>query len=239
MLGEVELNLNDPETARVYFAKALVIDPDSDLAHAGIVVADNMDEFVPLTNAAGIPRNFASLMNTMGITFVRNGQFSKGIEQYRSAMYFLENSEDNAKVAFNLGLGFLRWGRPKDALPWFRKSEQLVGDGDSKSAGYVKLLLKKMAVTSKNPAGKELTIEGKVAEYNNVTNAAKLANSPADNEGENVDTTAFQQASLHLNGESKDEQADSESRLNANDAQAIETLADIEGSALREIDEAS
>ncbi len=159
LLGEVELNLNDPEMARIFFAKALVIDPDSELAHAGMVVAENMDEFV--SSPTSVPRNFASLMNTMGIALVHNGQFSKGIEQYQSAMYFLESNEDNAKVAFNLGLGFLRWGKPKDALPWFRKSEQLIGDGHSKSAGYVQLLLKKMVVKSKIPASKGRAIKGK------------------------------------------------------------------------------
>ena len=241
LLGEVELNLNDPETARISFAKALVIDPDSEIAHAGMVVADNMDEFVPLASPTNVPRNFASLMNTMGITLVRNGQFSKGIEQYQSAMYFLENNEDNAKVAFNLGLGFLRWGKPKDALPWFRKSEQLVGDGQSKSAGYVQLLLKKLGVNSKLSSGKGLTIEGKVADYSNVASAAKQVKYVTDEEGENVDTTAFEQASLHLKGEgrnSQDEVAQSDDQI-AEDAGAIGTLADINENELKEFDEAS
>ena len=230
LLGEVELNLNDPETARIFFAKAIVIDPDSEVAYAGLVVADNMDKFVPLSSGSDVPRNFASLMNTMGITLVRSGQFSKGIEQYQSALYFLENNEDNAKVAFNLGLGFLRWGKPKDALPWFRKSEQLVGDGHSKSAGYVQLLLKKMGVSSKMPSGKDVIVDGRVADFNKVANAAKQVRYVSDGDGENVDTTAFEQASLHLldDGES-----------NAHDAEAIGTLSEINQASLQELDEAS
>lgn len=240
VLGEVELNLNDPNSARQYFAKALVIDPDSDMAHAGMVVADNMDEFVPVSSPISIPRNFASLMNTMGITLVRNGQFSKGIEQYQSAMYFLENNDDNAKVAFNLGLGFLRWGKPKDALPWFRKSEQLVGDGRSKSAGYVQLLLKKIGVNSKIATGTDAIVEDTVANFDKVTKASKQINYiAADDDVESVDTTAFEQASLHLSVDDNEGSSETEDRMNAEDAVAVGTLAGIKKADLEEFEEAS
>jgi tetratricopeptide (TPR) repeat protein len=240
LLGEVELNLNDPESARLFFAKALVIDPESEMAHAGMVVADNLDEFVPASSASNVPRNFASLMNTMGITFVRNGQFSKGIEQYQSAMYFLEKNEDNAKVAFNLGLGFLRWGKPKDALPWFRKSEQLVGDGQSKSAGYVQLLLKKMGVKSKGPSGSFVTDRGKVADFNKVARTAKQVNYASEDEGGRIDTTAFEQASLHLSGDRENRDGDvGRDGDHSADADSLDNLAEINETALQELDEAS
>lgn len=248
LLGEVELNLNDPETARVFFAKALVIDPDSEVAHAGMVVAENMDEFVPVSSGTSVPRNFASLMNTMGITLVRNGQFSKGIAQYQSAMYFLENNEDNAKVAFNLGLGFLRWGKPIDALPWFRKSEALIGNGHSKSAVYVQLLLKKMGVKSKALVSKTRTVQGNVADFDKVANAAKQVKYISDADGDNVDTPAIGQASLHLKNVSLDDEEEHvgsaheggiREETNADDVEAIGTLADINDASLQELDEAS
>lgn len=192
LLGEVELNLNDVEAARIFFAKALVADPDESTALAGMVVADNMSEFVPVSTAKEISRNFASLMNTLGITMVRNGQFSKGIEQYQSAMYFLQKNEDNAKVAFNLGLGFLRWGKPKDALPWFKKSEQLVGN-NGKSTGYVQMLLQKMGLPYMPPDSPK----GDVSNFD-LVNRPGVQDKWSFSEDNSIDTASFKKPSLHV-----------------------------------------
>lgn len=198
LLGEVELNLNDVEAARVFFAKALVADPDEVSAHAGMVVADNMSAFVTVASAKDISRNFASLMNTMGIAMVRNGQFSKGIEQYRSALYFLQKNEDNAKVAFNLGLGFLRWGKPKDALPWFKKSEQLV-DNNGKSTGYVRMLLQKIGAAQEQSklTGLGSKVTGTGSEFEKV-NKANFQDEGFFSEDNAIDTSSFNKTSLHL-----------------------------------------
>lgn len=140
LLGEVGLNLRDPEGARAYFEKALAIDPEDAKAQSGVVIADNMEEMQD-ADPMRVPRSFASLLNTIGITLVRNGQFAKGIDQYRNAFAFLHSRDDAARIAFNLGLGYLRWGRPNEALPWFQKSESIAPSGFGKSAAYVRQLL--------------------------------------------------------------------------------------------------
>lgn len=141
LLGEVGLNLRDPESARAYFEKALAIDPEDKKSQAGMVIADNMDALHEEQDPMHVPHSFASLLNTMGIALVRTGQFAKGIDQYRSAFAFLKNRDDAARLAFNLGLGYLRWGRPNEALPWFQKSESIAPSGFGKSASYVRQLL--------------------------------------------------------------------------------------------------
>lgn len=147
LMGEVELNLRDPENARAYFEKALEIDADSVTARAGVVVAGNMREALAAPDPTQVTASFASILNTMGIALVRNGQYARGVEQYRSALAFLHSETDASRVAFNLGLGFLRWGKPNEALPWFRKSESLAPRGGSgKSAAYVNKLLEKGGV---------------------------------------------------------------------------------------------
>ena len=40
-------------------------------------------------------------------------------------------------------MGYLRWGRPNDALPWFQKSEKLSPRGFGKSAAYITKLLER------------------------------------------------------------------------------------------------
>lgn len=141
LLGEVQLNLHEPEEARAYFERALEIDDTDAKAQAGLVIAGNLDTMLASPDPMQVPRSFASLMNTMGIMLVRNGQFAKGVEQYRAALAFLKQREDSARVAFNLGLGFLRWGKPNEALPWFQASERMAPAGFGKSASYVRQLL--------------------------------------------------------------------------------------------------
>ncbi len=141
LIGEVELNLNDPESARAYFEKALEFDPQDSKAKAGMVVSGNLKEMLEAPDAMQVPRSFASLMNTMGIALVRNSNYAKGIEQYRSALAFLHTDLDAARVAFNLGLGFLRWRKPAEALPWFQKAEAIAPESFSKASGYVRQLL--------------------------------------------------------------------------------------------------
>jgi CheY-like chemotaxis protein/Flp pilus assembly protein TadD len=141
LLGEAELNVNDAEAARGHFEKALEIDPDDATARAGLTVASNMQELLPAPDKTAVPRSFASILNTLGIALVRTGQYQRGIEQYRSALVFLRQADDSARVAFNLGLGYLRWGRPGDALPWFQTSERLAPSGSGKSSAYIRQLL--------------------------------------------------------------------------------------------------
>ena len=46
-------------------------------------------------------------------------------------------------MAFNLGLGYLRWGKPSDALTWFQRSEAEHQGSGNRSASYVRKLLLK------------------------------------------------------------------------------------------------
>jgi CheY-like chemotaxis protein/Flp pilus assembly protein TadD len=158
LLGEVELNVADPENARAYFEKALEIDGDAPKAKSGVVIADNMAEMLAAPDPMQVPSSFASILNTMGIALVRNGQFARGIEQYQAAMAFIRSKDDTARVAFNLGLGFLRWGKANEALPWFKKSEQLQPHGFGKSAGYVRRLVAAGKVSA--GAGEEASLVG-------------------------------------------------------------------------------
>ncbi len=141
LTGEVELNLKDPESARAYFEKALEFDPEDQKAKSGMIVSGNLKEMLEAPEPMQVPHSFASILNTMGIAMVRNQNFAKGIEQYRSALAFLHNQSDVGRVAFNLGLGYLRWGKPHEALPWFQKSEALVPKGFGKSSTYIRQLL--------------------------------------------------------------------------------------------------
>ena len=64
-------------------------------------------------------RNFASMCNSVGISMIRSQKMPQGIEQYRLALQFLGFSFTGGRVAFNLGLGYLKWGKYHEALEWW------------------------------------------------------------------------------------------------------------------------
>jgi tetratricopeptide (TPR) repeat protein len=149
-LGEVELNLHEPEAARKYFEDALEIDPQDKTAEAGVTVANSVEEHLLNYSKESIPNNFASLLNIVAITKVRSGKFEDGIGQYMAALAFLRSDLIAAKISFNLGLGFLRWQKPELARQWFEKSSSLSKGKFSRSEGYLaQYSAKKASVSGK------------------------------------------------------------------------------------------
>jgi CheY-like chemotaxis protein len=128
LLGENELKTNDLPSARKHFISALDLDQANPKAAAGKLVVKNIEEYYrgrdPNETTKG---SFASLCNTIGISMVKTGRFDDGMKQYESAMHFASNDLDSARVAYNLGLGFVRWKKPTDAHKWFLKSVELSG----------------------------------------------------------------------------------------------------------------
>jgi CheY-like chemotaxis protein len=140
LLGEIDLKKRDSASAQKWFQDALSLDPDSEKAKLGLTVAKNIDGFLRGSPESDVPKNFAGLLNMIGIGLVRNGKFNEGIDQYRAAMEFVRGKDEQAKLAFNAGLGFLRAKDKKQALNWFRKSVECGSLNFNKSAQYVKQL---------------------------------------------------------------------------------------------------
>ena len=130
-LGEIELSQFEAEGAKDHFAAALIHDPDSDVANAGFLIANNLEQYITNYAQTSHWRSFASMCNTVGVFLVREGDIEAGIEQYSAAMKFLRDDATKSRVAFNLGLGYLRWNKPKDAINWLSKA--MVGADDDVS----------------------------------------------------------------------------------------------------------
>jgi DNA-binding response OmpR family regulator len=140
MLGDASMQLLDPEKAGGYFKEALEIDPESPRAQAGMTLADNLEKYLSQANVTSIPSSFASLLNAIGISVVRGGKFEEGMKHYRSAMVYVGEDAIKGKIAYNLGLGYLRWKKPQDAMSWFREAIKLSGGTHEKAQGYVERL---------------------------------------------------------------------------------------------------
>lgn len=141
LIGQAELSQQNAAAASVAFREVLAIDQQDGMARAGLVLADNAAAFFAQAhNAVSITKNFASLMNTIGITKVRSGSVDEGLSQYQAALPFITNGLDLAKLMFNIGLGFLRKKDISHAVEWFEKSIKQGGKEFSKAHEYVRRL---------------------------------------------------------------------------------------------------
>ena len=159
LMGEAELNLCSPQAAKAYFSQAVGIDDQDVKAQIGIKVANDIQSVLDRPEHDHIPRTFASLLNIMGVSLVRSGSYSKGLGKYKRAMRFLHQNQHSARVAFNLGLGYLRWGKPKEALDWFLKSDKLGAGTFEKSRRYVVKLQLAVKEMKKDADGTAIALE--------------------------------------------------------------------------------
>jgi len=140
LMGEAELNLKDSKAAKGYFNQALEIDCDNVVAKSGVIISKNLADAIESPNGIGLLHSFASILNTIGIGMVKRGNYAEGIEQYEAAVPFLHSKHDSARLAFNLGLGYLRWGQTDNALTWFKRSTKIGGKKFKRSANFVEKL---------------------------------------------------------------------------------------------------
>ena len=129
LMGEAGLSLQQPKQARDYFKRVLAIDSESNIATAGVTIANNMEEHLGKYNQAQpLAMKFSSILNVIGITYVRNKEFDRGIEQYIAAMSFIQDDHVLARLQFNLGLAYLRARRFDHAQNWFTSSSKLAAE---------------------------------------------------------------------------------------------------------------
>jgi len=125
LMGKISLMQLNPNEARNHFKRALEIDESCDSAKAGNTLATNMESYLASYSRDAIPKSFASMLNMIGITLVRNENLAMGLEQYQSAMKFVSSNEDASRLAFNMALGYFRWKKLTPALEWFQRSLSL------------------------------------------------------------------------------------------------------------------
>lgn len=125
LAGQAHTQRFEVEEASGYFNDALAIDADSKSATLGLTTCKNMDAYFKTHGYKGVPGNLASLLNIIGVNFVRSKDIVSAIDQYTAAFDFAQSAEDKARVAFNLGLGYLRGQDSIQAGEWFTKSIEI------------------------------------------------------------------------------------------------------------------
>jgi tetratricopeptide (TPR) repeat protein len=125
MLGHVSLHQLEIEEAQQYFAKASKMDAENHKVKAGQQLAQNVSSYLHASPPQTLPKNFASLLNAIGISMVKAQDHEKGIEHYKNALIYVHDAQLQARLAFNVGLGYARWQKPRESLKWLQKAESL------------------------------------------------------------------------------------------------------------------
>ena len=131
-LGKCLLQIDDIATARQAFDDALEL--DCELREAIILKGqcDLMDghikEGLDLISEISGPKELASIFNNAAILTIRHERFQAGVALYETAIASLGKGpkpRTQAKLIFNLGLGYLRWKKEDEALECFEKALHL------------------------------------------------------------------------------------------------------------------
>ena len=137
LLGDTHMNLLEFEQAEKAFDEAGQADPRNEKAKAGKVLAVATEKFFGQLEVSKSPASLPSLFNSIGVGLVHSHRFDDGFLYYQNALKYLDAPEVKGRVAFNLGLGYLRAQRNEEALSWFKKSDQLCGGTFQKPRDYI------------------------------------------------------------------------------------------------------
>jgi tetratricopeptide (TPR) repeat protein len=129
-LGDALLSSDRSKDAAAAFEKALSIDSSSRKAQLGRGKCQLLDGHVNdalaiLREAAG-DTEIASLFNTAAVLNMRRGRHEQGMSLYQQALKALGKDERiQARLYFNMGLGYRRWGKKDKAQQCFEQSTKL------------------------------------------------------------------------------------------------------------------
>jgi len=135
LIGEIALGEGNREAAQKAFRDSLQIDPQDPLATLGAEAAAGTLRLRP-TGADSVAISMAGILNGRGVALVRAGKFNEGIASYHAALGVLQRQDMMARVAFNVGLAFLRWQKLAKSLTWFDQASEWSGGTFAKAVRF-------------------------------------------------------------------------------------------------------
>lgn len=142
LLGESCLNQFEFKEARQCFEQMLQVDGDHPEAGQAVRDLDEVEKVLETSfRLTSVAKNYASLMNTIGISRVKSGRVKAAMRYYEAALQYTRDEVAASKVMFNLGLACLRKRKHEQALDWFQQSAAKGGEEFKKAVTYVENLL--------------------------------------------------------------------------------------------------
>jgi CheY-like chemotaxis protein len=149
LMGKANLNLADFPAASENFRAALRIDGEDVQAKRGLMAAEVAAEESPELSVQALATTFISAVNARAIAKVHSQAFSDALALYDSALAYADDQSTQMKLAFNMGLAFLRWEKPADAVIWFKRSAELSQNQFQKAMRNIAYIAKNYGI---NPA---------------------------------------------------------------------------------------
>lgn len=139
--GDAYLRTMDYSSAQEKFKQAAKIDGTNDEVKARLKLTQSLMRYEQLNVATEVTHSFASVLNAVGITMIRQGNYKDGIRHYKSAIDVAQDPFDKARLAFNLGLAYYRDEKYETSLSWFKNSKEYseqTDEGFKKADIYIK-----------------------------------------------------------------------------------------------------
>lgn len=146
VLGDLCLQDLDIDEAKKAFESALQLDRLDPQAQSGLEIVQEIESYLTQSKSGVFPRNLASMLNAVGITKVRGGEHTEGIEHYFRAIEHVYDGDTRGRLALNIALGYLRQRQEKQAFLWFSVAHMFCQDDAAKikARSHIEKLLKKM-----------------------------------------------------------------------------------------------
>lgn len=125
LIGNANLQKLQYDEAQKYFDKALSVDDANKMAQEGVKLVTNIKTYIKDQGVEQTPKTLASLLNAIGISEVKKEAYEDAVEHYVAAITHINDTQVEAKVELNLGLAYLRWKRPQEALYHMEKALKL------------------------------------------------------------------------------------------------------------------
>jgi two-component system, chemotaxis family, chemotaxis protein CheY len=143
LLGQTKMEKMELEEAQKYFNAAIKVDSSNNTANDGKTFTAKVSSFIKENTINHATANFSSLINMMGIAMIQDGNFDQGVKHYEKAWTFTWGDESKYKLAYNLGLAYLKWDKPEPSLDWFSTSLVLSNGSFAKSQKCADQIVKK------------------------------------------------------------------------------------------------
>lgn len=126
-LGSLFLDINQPQSAKNSFDEVLSLSPENKGGVLGkgtaMLAMGEVNEALALIKESANTKELASIFNTSAIISIKKGSHDDAINLYKTALNAVgKNKKVEARLWYNMGIGFIKWKKPSDGLDCFKKA---------------------------------------------------------------------------------------------------------------------
>ncbi len=126
-MGDLFLKIDQPSQAEAAFNQVLDFAAGSKEAKLGKstskLLQGEINEALQILQSIASPRELSAVFNTAAILAIRAQNFDTGMGLYQKAAQILANNNKlSARIFFNMGIGFVKQGKPDKGLKCFQKA---------------------------------------------------------------------------------------------------------------------